>query len=316
MKLDLIGFGSAIIDFVPVRLGVTLSETESFVPSAGGAVANVVVAASRLGVKSGFLGCVGDDEFGSLIIHDFKREGVDVSCLKKVKGRATGIAFYSIDRKGERHYTFYRFPGYSDPESMFMPEDIDRDYFTGVKVLHLSEAMFRQIETREAAFKVLRTAKEYGVSISYDPNTRETLWKNKEGFFETQRKILSFVDVFLATLKEANSIVDEQREKETAKKIQALGPSTIVLRRKNHYQVYSRDQDFTIPVIKVKAIDTSGAGDAFDAGFLTGLIKNQPLDKAVLLGSAVATLKVMKLGTRSGLPTMNEAKNFLESKRK
>ena len=128
-----------------------------------------------------------------------------------------GIAFYSIDKKGERHYVFYRFPGYSDPESTFMPEDIDREYFTGVKMLHLSEATFRQIETRETALKVLHFAKENGVSISYDPNIRETLWNNKEEFFKTQKKIISLVDVFLATLKEANFIVGEQGKKQLIK---------------------------------------------------------------------------------------------------
>ena len=68
--------------------------------------------------------------------------------------------------------------------------------------------------------------------------------------------------------------------------------------------MYTLSQNFIIPVIKVKAIDTSGAGDAFDAGFVTGLLIDQPLDKAVLLGSAVVALKVMKVGTRSGLPNI------------
>jgi sugar/nucleoside kinase (ribokinase family) len=162
-----------------------------------------VVAASRLGLKTGFLGCIGDDEFGTFIINDFEREGVDVSHLKKVKGRATGIAFYSIDEKGERHYVFYRFPGYSDPEFMFMPECIDSEYVAQSKMLHLSEAMLRQIKTRETAFKVLRASKENGATISYDPNVRETLWNSREEFFETQRRVLNLVDIFISTLQEA-----------------------------------------------------------------------------------------------------------------
>jgi 5-dehydro-2-deoxygluconokinase len=162
MKLDLIGLGSAIVDFAPTELGVILSEVRSFIPSAGGSVANIIVAASRLGLKTGFLGCVGDDEFGTFIVHDFEREGVDVSCVKRVKGRATGIAFYSVDKKGERHYVFYRFPRYSDPESTLMPEGIDSEYVAGSKMLHLSEAMLRQIQTRKTALKVLHIAKETG----------------------------------------------------------------------------------------------------------------------------------------------------------
>jgi sugar/nucleoside kinase (ribokinase family) len=316
MKLDLIGLGSAIVDFAPAEFDVTLDEVRSFVPSAGGAVANIVVAASRLGLKTGFLGCVGDDEFGAFIMHDFVKEGVDISRVKTVKGRATGIAFYSVDEKGERHYAFYRFPGYSDPESAFMADSIDSEYVAGSKMLHLSEAMVRQIQTRETALKVLHIAKENGVQVSYDPNVRETLWSSREEFFETQRKVLSLVDIFLSTLEEANFIVGEQTGEETAKRILALGPSTLVLREKSHYQVRTPHQSLLIPVTKVRAVDTSGAGDAFDAGFLTGLINRLPLDKAVLLGSSVAALKVVKVGTRSGLPSLKEAANFMRKREK
>ena len=311
VELDLLGLGSAIVDFTPKELGVTLSKVRSFVPSAGGAVANTVVAASRLGLRTGFLGCVGDDEFGTFIINDFEREGVDVSHLKKVKGRATGIAFYSIDEKGERHYVFYRFPGYSDPEFMFMPEDVDNEHVAQSKMLHLSEAMLRQIKTRETAFKLLRASKENGATISYDPNVRETLWNSKEEFFDTQRKVLNLVDIFISTLQEAKLILGQQIGEETVKTILSSGPSTIILRGKSHYQVYTPHQNMMIPVIRVEAVDTSGAGDAFDAGFLTGIIKNMPLNKAVMLGSAVAALKVMKVGTRAGLPSMEEAINFM-----
>ncbi|MBS7614538.1 sugar kinase [Candidatus Bathyarchaeota archaeon] len=314
MKLDLVGLGSAIVDFVPNKTGVSLSEVCSFSPSAGGAVANVVVAASRLGLTTAFVGCVGDDEFGAFILRDFKKEGVDVSYLKKVKGRNTGVAFYSVDKCGERHYVFYRFPGYSDPESELALEDADIEYITCAKVLHVSEAMFRQDRTRETTLKVLSSAKEKGVMVSYDPNMRKTLWSSQERFSETQRKIIGLTDIFLSTLKEASLIVGEQGGREIAERTLALGPSIVVLREERCYQVRTVNQRLTVPISKVKAVDTSGAGDAFDAGFLTGVIKGMSLKKAVLLGNAVASLKVMKVGTRTGLPRMNEALAYIRSK--
>lgn len=314
MGLDLVGLGSAIIDFAPSNLGVPLSEVQSFVPSAGGAVSNILVAASRLGLRAGFLGCVGDDEFGSLIMRDFEHEGVDTSCAKRVKGRATGIAFYSVDKRGERHYVFYRFPQYSDPETMLRPDDIRGECITRSKMLHFSEAMLRRSQTRDTAFKILRIAKESGVSVSYDPNMREELWRDSEELLKTQRRTLGFTDVFMATHKEAALIAGGRTAEESSKRVLSLGPSTVVVREADRYQVVTKDQSFVVPIFEVEAVDTSGAGDAFDAGFLTGLIRRWPLDRAVLLGGAVSALKVMKVGTRAGLPRMEEALRFINER--
>ncbi len=87
MALDLVGLGSAIIDFVPADVGVSLSQVRSFAPSAGGAVANLLVAASRLGLKTGFLGYVGDDEFGTFILRDLTRR---CRCLMCEAGQGDG----------------------------------------------------------------------------------------------------------------------------------------------------------------------------------------------------------------------------------
>jgi len=314
--LDLVGIGSAIVDFAPVTLGVPLSKVKSFFPSAGGAVSNLLVAASRLGLRTGFLSCVGDDEFGSFVMRDFEQEGVDISCVKRVKGRATGIAFYSVDEKGERQYVFYRLPGYSDPEAMLRPEDIKEDYIAQSRMLHFSESLLRRSEARDAVFKALTTARNHGVSTSYDPNMRAELWEDRKDFIETQREALGLADIFLATLKEASLIVGRRTAEVTATRVLATGPSIVVIREKSFYQVATPSCSFRTPVFKVEAVDTSGAGDAFDAGFLTGLIRGWSLEKAVSFGSAVAALKVMKAGTRAGLPGMEEAVKFLRERSK
>ena len=313
MGLDLIGLGSAIIDFVPGSRG-PLSLVRSFTPSAGGAVANIMVAASRLGLRTGLIGCIGDDEFGDFIVRDLRSEGVDTSCLKRVKDRRTGIAFYSIDEKGERHYLFYRFPGYSDPESMLRIEDLDEDYIASSRMLHFSESMLRRKDTRGVVFKALRIAKENNVQVSYDPNVREALWEGIGELQRVQREALALTDVFLSTLREASLITGSKEPDKVVTQILALGPSIIVIRGRNQYQIITREETFKVPVFRVKAADTSGAGDAFDAGFLAGFLKGLSLEKAVMLGNAVAALKIMKVGTRSGLPKIGEALKFIEER--
>ncbi len=315
MDLDLIGLGSAIVDFAPISLGVPLSEVQGFIPFAGGAVANLLVAASRLGLKTGFLGCIGDDEFGAFILRDFEKEGVDISHVRRVEGVSTGIAFYSLDKKGERHYIFYRFPGYSDPESMLKTEDVDVEYIARSKAFHFSEAMLRKKSSRDAVFKAIQVSKEHGVLVSYDPNVRPDLWGDKKEFKEMQRRVLEFTDVFLSTADELMLITGIKRLEKAVGRIMTSGPSILVIRRRDHYRVVTSDLDFKAPILKVKAMDTSGAGDAFDAGFLTGLLKKWPLDKAVDLGSAVAALKIMNVGTRKGLPRMEDALEFIKKRR-
>lgn len=314
MGLDLIGLGSAIIDFVPGSKG-PLSLVRSFTPSAGGAVANIMVAASRLGLRTGLIGCIGDDEFGDFIVQDLRSEGVDTGCLKRVKDRRTGIAFYSIDEKGERHYLFYRFPGYSDPESMLRIEDLDEDYIASSRMLHFSESMLRRRDTRGVVFKALRIAKENDVQVSYDPNVRETLWEGRGELQRVQREALALTDVFLSTLREASLITGSLKEPDkVVTQILALGSSIIVIRGRNQCHIITREETFKVPVFRVKAADTSGAGDAFDAGFLAGFLKGLPLEKAAMLGNAVAALKIMKVGTRSGLPKLGEALKFIEER--
>jgi sugar/nucleoside kinase (ribokinase family) len=87
-----------------------------------------------------------------------------------------------------------------------------------------------------------------------------------------------------------------------------------VIRDMSYHHVATQDSRFRVPIFKVKAVDTSGAGDAFNAGFLTGLVKGWSPERAVKLGSAVAALKVMKMGTRAGLPDMEEASRFINQR--
>jgi len=314
VELDLVGLGSAILDFAPADTGVPLSKVRSFVPSAGGAVSNLLVGASRLGLRTGFLGCVGDDEFGSLIIHDFETEGVDISQVKRVEGRATGIAFYSVDEEGERHYLFYRFPGYSDPEATLRPEDMEEEYIAQSKMFHFSESMLRGRCTRGTVFRAVQIARENHVQVCYDPNVRQELWRDRKEFVRTQKRALSFVDVFVSTWDEAARIVGGETAGETSKAILRLGPATVVIRESDGYRVTTHEEQFTVPIFEVKAVDTSGAGDAFDAGFLAGLVKGYGLRRAVTLGGAVAALKVMRAGTRTGLPRLEEALKFLRER--
>ena len=197
---------------------------------------------------------------------------------------------------------------------MLRSEDVSKEYLEKSKMFHFSEAMLRKSQTRKTVFKIIQVAKEKRVSISYDPNVREALWNNMEEFHKTQNMVLNVTSIFLATSKEAALIAGGSAIEETLGNILSLGPSIVVLRERHQYEVAALGKRYTIPIFEVKAVDTSGAGDVFIAGFLTGLAKKLAVDRAVMFGSAAAAIKVMTAGTRGGLPEIKDVVRFIKER--
>jgi 2-dehydro-3-deoxygluconokinase len=197
---------------------------------------------------------------------------------------------------------------------MLSPDDVKEEYLSRAKMLHFSEAMLRKNQTREIVIRVLETAKRNGVKVSYDPNTRESLWNTMEEFREVQRRVLGYTDIFLSTSKEACLIAGGKGIAGIIENILALGPSIIIIRQKRKYHLFEHGKKYVIPVFQAEAVDTSGAGDVFTAGFICGIVKGITSKKAIMLGSAAAAIKVATHGTRGGLPNMDDVRKFLKKR--
>ena len=171
--VDVVTFGELLIDFVSTVSGVSLIEAPGFKKAAGGAPANVAVGLARLGVSSGFMGKVGDDDFGHFLAQTLAENGVDVSALLFSDEARTALAFVSVKEDGERDFMFYRHPS---ADMLMRREEIDHHYIGSAKVFHYGSISLISEPSRSATLAAVEGAREHGLLISYDPNLRLSLW--------------------------------------------------------------------------------------------------------------------------------------------
>ncbi len=169
--IDVIACGELLIDFVSTETGVTLAEAPAFKKAAGGAPANVAVGVARLGYRAGFLGQVGDDDFGHFLADTLSpRAWTPQGCASR--RRRTALAFVSLRADGEQGFMFYRHPS---ADMLWRPEDVDAAYAASARIFHYGSISLIGEPSRSATLAALNLAREAGALISYDPNLRLAL---------------------------------------------------------------------------------------------------------------------------------------------
>ncbi len=174
---DVIACGELLIDFVPTQSGVSLGQAQAFQKAAGGAPANVAVGIAWLGHRAGFLGQVGDDDFGHFLADTLADAGVDVGGLRFSPLARTALAFVSLRADGERSFMFYRHPS---ADMLWRPEDVDASYCAGTRIFHFGSISLIGEPSRAATLAAVGHARAAGALISYDPNLRLALWPSAE----------------------------------------------------------------------------------------------------------------------------------------
>ncbi|MGC8781714.1 MAG: PfkB family carbohydrate kinase, partial [Anaerolineae bacterium] len=170
---DVIACGELLIDFVATQAGVTLAQAPAFVKAAGGAPANVAVGVARLGYRAGFMGQVGDDDFGHFLADTLAEAGVDTAGLRFSAEARTALAFVSLRADGERSFMFYRHPS---ADMLWRPADVDAAYAASTRIFHYGSISLIGEPSRSATLTALGHARAAGALISCDPNLRIHLW--------------------------------------------------------------------------------------------------------------------------------------------
>ncbi len=320
---DVVSIGEALIDFTP--MGVTENGTPLFGANAGGGPANLAVAVSRLGGRVAFLGQVGDDLFGrrlERILHD---ENIDTSGLLRSDSSHTSLAFVQLDEKGDRDFTFYRNPG---ADELLSEDTVRYDLIAQARCLHFSSVVFTHATSREATLAAASYARACGVLVSYDPNWRPMLWRDARAGHAALRLGIPMTDVLKATPEELSLLTGETGEEAAAARLLDAGVRVILLTRGNGGStIITRAGRISAPVVPVRVVDTTGAGDACFGAFLKRLVhymETEGLTAATLdhvplaeLGemaryaNAVASLKVSRFGGIPAMPTSGELDVFL-----
>ncbi|MGX1982132.1 aminoimidazole riboside kinase [Thermolongibacillus altinsuensis] len=313
MKKGIISLGEALIDFIPLDATNTVYQK-----SPGGAPANVAVGVARLGAKSTFLGKVGKDVLGTFLKETLEAYGVNTSFMLLSKEVRTGVVFVTLAENGERSFDFYINPS----ADRFLEEnEIDESIFHQHKILHIGSISLISEPARSATKKAVSLAKENGMIVSYDPNLRLGLWESEGQAREMIISMLPKADVLKISEEELEFITGE---KEIEKGIDALSSYNIplifvTLGAKGSY-VFTKEGSVFIPALKVEAVDTTGAGDAFVSGILYCLneyegtldsLTLQEVERMARFASVSGALAASTKGAMTALPTLQQVQQIL-----
>jgi len=308
MKIDVVSLGELVVEIYRIRLDDSLDKPSNFVgPFPSGAPAIFIDCLAKLGCETGFIGPVGEDDFGKCIVEKLKVDGVDTSHIFVIPGYTTGMAFTMYNSDGSRKFIMHMKHAAT---GQFSPEHVDREYLSQAKHLHIIGNGLVISETmRDALYLGAQILKEAGGKISFDPNLRPELGSNEE-VRRLCNPILEKADIILPSGPEAELITGITGIDEACYQLLERGAEVVALKRgKEGSTVYSKQGKIDVVPYKVEEVDPTGAGDCFDAGFVYGLLNNWDYERSAKFANAVAALTVSKKGTMEGdisLSTINE----------
>ncbi len=296
--LDVVGFGALNVDKLFKVNHIAHAEKESFIQSSslscGGSAANTMVGLARLGRKVGFVGKVGLDGEGELLVEDFLVEGVDTLGIVRAKGGESGTVMGFVDKHGQR--ALYINSGANDTITC---EEIRNEYVSQAKFLHLTSFVGEQSFRTQK--ELLETFKKCG-KVSFDPGA---LYAQK-GYAQLS-PIMEKAYVVMPNALELEQITGQKDPKKGAAFLLSKGVEIIAVKLGSEgCYVTNGYEHHHIKAYKVPVVDTTGAGDAFNAGFLYGLLNKKSLLECGQIGNFVASRCVMKMGARAGLPYAKE----------
>ncbi|NVE10273.1 aminoimidazole riboside kinase [Escherichia coli] len=294
--------GDAVVDLLPESDGRLL-------PCPGGAPANVAVGIARLGGTSGFIGRVGDDPFGALMQRTLLTEGVDITYLKQDEWHRTSTVLVDLNDQGERSFTFMVRPS----ADLFL-ETTDLPCWRHGEWLHLCSIALSAEPSRTSAFTAMTAIRHAGGFVSFDPNIREDLWQDEHLLRLCLRQALQLADVVKLSEEEWRLISGKTqndrdicalaKEYEIAMLLVTKGAEGVV--------VCYRGQVHHFAGMSVNCVDSTGAGDAFVAGLLTGLSSTglstdeSEMRRIIDLAQRCGALAVTAKGAMTALPCRQE----------
>ena len=308
--MDILCMGELLIDFVALESGVTVGEASGFLKAAGGAPANVAVAAARLGHSAGFIGQVGDDPFGHYLAGVLAADGVDVRGLRFSTEARTALAFVSLGPGGERDFVFYRHPS---ADMLMRPDDVDLSLIDSCSIFHYGSITLIGEPSRSATLAAVRRAKAGGKLISYDPNLRMSLWPSVEAARTGLLLGLQDADVVKVSQEELEFLTGQSHAGALWRDGMRL---VIVTHGADGATLYTPRERFSAPGFPVEAVDTTGAGDSFVAALLSGLLDygaefDRHLPEIARFANATGALTTTRKGAIPALPSRQMVEAFL-----
>jgi len=297
---DVICLGELFIDLVP---HTKVDGQWLYAPSPGGAPGNVAVGLARLGRKALMVSRVGEEAFGRLLVSALERHGVDTSAVAYSQDEKTGLSVVTLTPHGDRAFMFY----HDHPADLHIdPEDILPAVIRQGRILHVGVLPLSAPQSAAAQRKAMDIAREAGIPISCDVNFRPNLWPDLRGMLEAGRFLISRSAIVKVSEDELFSLGSAGTMDEAVKALWHEGLRIFsVTRGAGGAVLYAPLGKYACQGFNVNAIDTTGAGDAYAASILSGVLDEAAdarLEQLVLSACAAGALATTKKGGMESQP--------------
>lgn len=284
---------------------VTMVDAIDIMP--GGDAMNEAITLSRLGNRVGLVGKIGEDIFGQMLLEMTSRAGVDTKYICKDKNASTSVCVMLVNQDGSRNFASHR-----GANCEFSLEDIDLSILKQTKIVNIGSIYALKKLDGEGVETILLEARKNGVITCADMMC-DTYGKG----FDTIKGALGKLDYFIPSYDEAAAVTGETRVEKIAEKLLDIGIKNVIIKLGAKGCFVSNDkQSFYEAPYEAEVVDTTGAGDNFVAGFLTGLNMNWELSRCIELANAVGSLAVGKVGSNGAVHSMDQVMEFMKNTRK
>ena len=311
---DVVALGELLIDFAPHSVNEGGYPVLSANP--GGAPGNFLAALNMYGCKTAMIGKVGDDMFGRLLVRTLQDAGIETKGVVMDKNQFTTLAFVSLDKSGNRDFSFARKPG---ADTCLTPDEINESLITDARVFHFGTLSLTNEPAASATRKAIELAKKHGLIISVDPNLRKPLWQNEADAKAAMEWSLRQADIVKISDEEIEFLWGLSPEAGGKKLLNEYGVSLayITLGPKGCYAVTASHSVTVNSPAGIRVMDTTGAGDIFGGSAMSQFLqyKKSPADlseaeltQIVRFACTAASLSTQKHGGITSVPTLTEVK--------
>jgi sugar/nucleoside kinase (ribokinase family) len=307
-NLDIVVVGELNVDLILTGLP-SLPEmgkckiSKDFHFSLGSASAIFASNISRLGLDVGFIGKIGNDDFGDFILNSLQKRNVDTTQIIQETEAKTGIC---VVLSFPDNYAMASYAGVRETLTL---SDVDLDYISRAKHLHMS-SYYLQTGMQKGCIELFRKAKEQGLTTSLDPDS-DPSGKWDESIFE----VLKYVDIFLPNEREARHISKCDTIEKALNFLSRIVKTVVIKSGEDGVWVKSNNKIIHADIFKVNVVDTTGAGDSFNSGFIYQFYKGSVIEDCILWGSACAAISTTASGGTTAFPNQLELEQFLTERK-
>lgn len=313
-QLDLIAIGRACIDLNANEYNMPMEDTMTFTKYVGGSPANIAIGSAKLGLKTGFIGKLADDQHGRFIERYMRGVGVDTTNMVVDNGgHKTGLAFTEILSPDECSILMYR----DDVADLYLePSEVSEDYIQQAKVLLVSGTALAKSPSREAVLKAVGLAKKNNVKVIFELDYRPYTWQSPEETAVYYTLVAEQSDVVIGTRDEFDVMenVEGGDNDKTIAHLFAHEADLVVIKHgvEGSYAYAKSGEVFRARAYKTNVLKTFGAGDSYASAFLYALISGKDIETALKYGSASASIVVSKHSSSDAMPVAAEIEQLIE----